>query len=138
MRNYVHAGDVMPLTAPYAVATGGGFLVGSLFAVAAAAAGSGAAVQGHTRGVFILTALSTDTGSECARVFWDDTNRRCTVSASGNPLALPRVVDERHRRPGDQVALQVAPTTTSTTRSKPSPVSPAATGPAPTPTANPS
>ena len=86
MRNYVHAGDVMPLTAPYAVATGGGFLVGSLFAVAAAAAGSGAAVQGHTRGVFILTALSTDTGSECARVFWDDTNRRCTVSASGNTL----------------------------------------------------
>ena len=40
--HYLQDGDVLNFTAPYAVASGGGFLVGSLFAVALSAAASGA------------------------------------------------------------------------------------------------
>lgn len=86
MKNFVQCGDTVTMTAPYAVASGGGFLVGALFAVAAYAAASGATVEGVTEGVFDLTALSTDTATVGAKAYWDDTNKRITTAASGNSL----------------------------------------------------
>lgn len=86
MKNYVQDGDTVTLTAPYAVASGAGMLVGSLFAVAAYAAASGAAVEGVTEGVFDLTALGTDTATVGAKAYWDDANKRITTTASGNSL----------------------------------------------------
>lgn len=86
MRNFVQEGDTVTLTAPYAVASGAGLLVGSIFAVAAAAADNAASVEAQVEGVFDLTALSTDTGSVGAKVYWDNTNKRCTVTATDNSL----------------------------------------------------
>lgn len=86
MKNFLSKGDVLKLAAPYDVAGDAGFLVGSLFAVATSTAISGASVEGIREGVFRLTALSTDTFAVGAKVYWDNTNKRCTSTASGNTL----------------------------------------------------
>jgi predicted RecA/RadA family phage recombinase len=86
MRNYIQDGTIVTLAAPYAVASGAGMLVGSLFGVATSAADNGAEVEAITRGVADITALSTDTGSVGAKVYWDNTNKRCTVTATDNSL----------------------------------------------------
>lgn len=86
MKNHVQAGDVLTLAAPYDVASGAGFLVGALFAVATSAAVSGASVEGKTTGVFDLAALSTDTAAVGAKAYWNNTNKQITTTASGNTL----------------------------------------------------
>lgn len=86
MKNTVQRGDVLTLPAPYAVASGAGMLVGALFAVATAAAAQGVDVEAVTTGVYDLAALSTDTGSYGTKVYWDDTNKRCTVTSTSNTL----------------------------------------------------
>lgn len=84
MRNYVQSGDTLPFTAPYALLSGDGLQVGTLFAVAANAAANAAQVEGKLTGVFDITALSTDTGAVGTKVYWDNTNRRVTVTAGSN------------------------------------------------------
>lgn len=86
MKNYVQTGDVLTVTAPYALASGDGCLVGSLFGVATAAAANGATAEIQTCGVFDITALSSDTGSVGAKMYWDNTNKRLTTTSSGNSL----------------------------------------------------
>ena len=86
MKNFIQRGDVVSLTAPYAVTSGDGMLVGSLFAVATTTAANGAAVEGMTQGVVRLTALGTDVGALGAKVYWDNTNKRVTVTATSNTL----------------------------------------------------
>ena len=51
MKNFVQNGDVLTLTAPYALTAGAGFKLGSIIAVATSAADSGATVEGLTTGV---------------------------------------------------------------------------------------
>ena len=82
MKNYVSKGDALTVAAPYDVASGAGMLVGTLFLVATAAALSGATVEGLRCGVVTLTALGTDTGSVGAVMYWDNTNKRLTTTAS--------------------------------------------------------
>jgi predicted RecA/RadA family phage recombinase len=84
MRNYVQTGDTVTFTAPYAVQSGDGLQVGTLFGVAANAAANGAQVEGKTSGVFDLTALATDVGSFGTKVYWDNGNRRVTVTVGSN------------------------------------------------------
>ena len=86
MKNYVQDGEVVALPAPYDVASGGGFLVGSLFAVAVNAAASGATVQGMTRGVISLSKTSAQAWTIGAKVYWDNTAKEVTTTASGNTL----------------------------------------------------
>ena len=86
MKNYTQHGNIVSLLAPYAVASGDGLLVGALFAVATSAAANGAEVEALTNGTVQITALSTDTGSVGAKVYWDNTNKRVTTTASGNTL----------------------------------------------------
>ena len=86
MKNYVQRGDVLSLTAPYAVASGGGFLVGSLFAVATSAAGNAEAVEGAMTGVYDLAKVSAQAWTVGAKIYWDDTAKACTTTSSGNTL----------------------------------------------------
>lgn len=86
MKNYIQPGDTLPLTAPYDVAAGGGMLVGSLFAVAIAAAASGGSVQGRTCGVIDLAKNSGESWTQGAKIYWDNTNKRCTTTATSNTL----------------------------------------------------
>lgn len=86
MRNYIQPGDSLAVPVPYSggVTSGQGVLVGALFGVAATDGAQNATIEVQTAGVFDLTkqpALAITAG---ARVFWDDTNRRITTTATGN------------------------------------------------------
>jgi predicted RecA/RadA family phage recombinase len=82
MKNYVQEGDTLTLIAPYALTPGQGLQVGAIFGVASSTAASGAEVEAALTGVFEITALNTDTGSVGALMYWDNTNRRLTTTAS--------------------------------------------------------
>lgn len=75
-KNYVQEGDVLTLAAPYDVASGAGAQIGSVFGVALVALLSGAVGEFARCGVFSLTALSTATGAQGAKVYWDNSNKR--------------------------------------------------------------
>ncbi len=85
MKNYVQDGEVLTLTAPYAVSSGGGALVGTnIFGVATNDVANGATGEFAVCGVYDLTALGTDTGSAGTIWYWDNTNKRLTTTSSGN------------------------------------------------------
>ncbi|RDD72144.1 DUF2190 family protein [Paracoccus versutus] len=86
MKNYVQPGATLTLTAPYAVTSGDGLLVGAIFGVAAGAAASGATVEAALTGIFDLTKIGSQAWTLGARVYWDDTNKRCTTVATDNTL----------------------------------------------------
>src|SRR6056297_96970 len=84
MKNYVQPGNTITLTAPYEVASGDGMLVGAIFGVAAGDAASGATVEAALTGVFDLTKIGSQAWTVGAKVYWDDTNKRCTTVATDN------------------------------------------------------
>lgn len=86
MRNYVQAGRQVSVPAPYDVVSGQGVLVGSLFGVAVHAAASGAAVEIVLEDVFDLAKATGAAWAVGARIYWDDTNKLCTTTASTNKL----------------------------------------------------
>lgn len=86
MKNYVQSGDLITVTAPNAVSSGQGVLVGSLFGVATCDAANGASVDIMTEGVFDITALTSDTGTVGAKMYWDNTAKRLTTTSTSNTL----------------------------------------------------
>ena len=86
MKNYVQPGATITLAAPYAVTSGDGLLVGSIFGVAAGDAASGATVEAALTGVFDLTKIGSQAWTVGAKVYWDDSNKRCTTVATDNTL----------------------------------------------------
>jgi predicted RecA/RadA family phage recombinase len=77
MINYVQEGDTLDLLAPYAVSSGDGFQVGSIFAVAHGDAENGAAVRGAAEGVFTLAKTSAQAWTVGQKIYWDNSNKRC-------------------------------------------------------------
>ena len=59
MKNYVQLGKTITLTAPYAVTSGDGLLVGSIFGVAAGNAALGEAVEAALVGVYDLKEVAS-------------------------------------------------------------------------------
>ena len=86
MKNYVQDGNVLTLTAPYDVASGAGLLVGSIFAVATAAALSGATVEAQITGVVDLAKVSAQAWTVGALIYWDNAAKNATTTASTNKL----------------------------------------------------
>lgn len=86
MKNYIQDGDVVTLTAPYNVNSGAGLLVGSIFGVAANTALSGAPVEAAVEGVFDLVKTSGQAWAQGVRVYWDDSTKAVTTTASTNKL----------------------------------------------------
>lgn len=84
MRNYIQPGDNIDVPAPYAVASGGGALIGAaLFGVAARDFASGAPGVFRTIGVFDLPkAAGAITAG--AKLYWDNTARVLTTTATSN------------------------------------------------------
>jgi predicted RecA/RadA family phage recombinase len=97
MQNYVAPGNTLTLTAPYAVTSGQGALVGATFGVAKVALALGARGPFEVVGVYDLPKDGAAIG-EGVRVYWDNTNRRCTATASTNTLigiaAIARVAGD--------------------------------------------
>jgi len=84
MRNFIQPGNSITLTAPYAVSSGQGVLVGAIFGIAAYDAALGGIVEVQTEGVFDITKEPSLAITAGARVYWDNTNRRITTTATGN------------------------------------------------------
>lgn len=85
MRNFVQRFDNVPLAVPYTtIASGQGMLVGALFAVASTDGVENQVIAAEVEGVFDLTKEPSLAISAGARVFWDNTNRRVTTTATGN------------------------------------------------------
>ena len=76
----------IPMVVPYAggIRPGQGMLVGAFFGVAAFDAAQNASVECETRGEFELPKEPALAITQGARVFWDNTNRRITTTATGN------------------------------------------------------
>lgn len=83
MTNFVQAGDTILLTAPYTVASGAAARVGKIFGVACDDIANAATGQFKTEGVFDI-AKTTGAISVGDAVFWDNTNKYLTTTASGN------------------------------------------------------
>jgi predicted RecA/RadA family phage recombinase len=86
MKTYLQSGDILTVTVPYSggVTAGQGVMVGSIFGVAQSDAAQNAQVEIVTRGVFDLPKDTSQSFTAGARIFWDNTNRRLTTTATGN------------------------------------------------------
>ena len=86
MKNFVQKGENLTLPAPYALSSGAGALVGSIFGVAAGDADNGADVDLVTEGVFEMPKVSALAISIGDKLYWDDTAKLVNKTASGNTL----------------------------------------------------
>lgn len=88
MKNYVHEGDALDLVAPVGGVTAGkGVKIGAIIAIAAVTAAAGVTFAGVVRGVIDV---DSDTGTAWAPgdiVYWDDTNKVFTKTATSNTKA---------------------------------------------------
>lgn len=86
MKNYVQPGNTVTLIAPYAVLSGEGALVGSLFGVATGDVANAVEGEFALDGVFKL-AKATGAGTaiaQGAKAYWDNAAKKVTGVASGN------------------------------------------------------
>lgn len=75
--NFYQDGEVLPFTMPYAVNSGGGVQVGSIFGVATSTYGSGDTGQVAVCGVWSLAKTSAQAWTEGQKIYWDNSNKRC-------------------------------------------------------------
>jgi predicted RecA/RadA family phage recombinase len=85
--NFVQPGDIVEFTMPEDVTTGRGVLIGALVGVALVTAASGARANVALSGVFNVTKTSAEAWAEGAAVYWDDTAKEFTTTATDNTLA---------------------------------------------------
>lgn len=86
MKNYVQHGENVDITAPYAVSSGGGVLVGALFGVAIVDIANGAVGTIATEGVYDLAA-ATGAGTNAAqgaKAYWDNSAKKVTPVDTNN------------------------------------------------------
>ncbi len=86
-KNYVQPGKTITAPAPYDRLSGQAALIGNLVCVATADVLSGEETEWDTEGVFDLTKVGSQAWATIgAVVYWDNTNKRFTTTASGNTL----------------------------------------------------
>lgn len=88
MKNFIQDGDTLTVTAPYALSSGQGCLVGSIFGVACSDALISTEVEIKTGGVFDLVKAGTQAWTVGARIYWDDTAKNCTTNAAAGANKL--------------------------------------------------
>lgn len=87
MKNYVQEGCTLTMTAPAGgVVSGSAYLIGGLIVVAQISAAEGQPFEGATEGVFDLPKADSQAWVEGAKVYWDNTNKVCTTTATSNTL----------------------------------------------------
>lgn len=85
-RNFVQPGETITLPAPRALASGDGFMVGAIMAVALTAAAQGAPVEGRRVGVFDVAKATGQAWIAGQKVYWDATANVATTTAGSNVL----------------------------------------------------
>jgi predicted RecA/RadA family phage recombinase len=86
MDTFVQPGHQVSVPAPANVTSGQGVLVGSLFGVAGHDALSGADVELALEGVYRMAKATGAAWTVGARLYWDDTAKNLTTTASTNKL----------------------------------------------------
>jgi len=86
MKNYVQPGNTITLTAPYAVTSGDGLLVGAIFGVAAGTAILGDPVETAVEGVYALKKVASQAWAAGDRIYWDNTAKQTTKTLTSNTL----------------------------------------------------
>lgn len=84
--NYIQPGDTVDLPAPADVEAGDGALIGSLYGVAQRNLASGEIGPFKTTGVYSLPKTSAQAWLAGAKVYWDNTAKNCTTTATDNTL----------------------------------------------------
>ena len=83
-RNYIAKGQHFDYTASAAVASGDVVLMGDMVGVSLRALAAGETGPVRTDGVFSVPKLSTDVMAQGAQVYWDNTGKRMTLTATSN------------------------------------------------------
>lgn len=81
---YIQPGDVLDVTAPYALTPGDGCLVGNLFGVSLDTSANGTAARMATEGVFDIAKTAAQTFAQGALVYWDNAAKSVTSVTTGN------------------------------------------------------
>jgi predicted RecA/RadA family phage recombinase len=85
VKNFIQPGNTLTLTAPSGgVVSGSAYLIGSLFVVASGSADAGEPFEGVRVGAFTLPKATGQTWTEGAALYWDDTAKVCTTTATSN------------------------------------------------------
>ena len=92
MKNYVQPGNAITLTASYAVSSGDGLLVGSIFGVATGSAALGESVEAALTGVYDLKKVASQAWAAGDKVYWDNTAKEATKTTTSNTLIGVAVV----------------------------------------------
>ncbi len=87
-KNYIQPGEVLDyVVAGTSITSGSGVLIGTKLGVALKDGAVGDTIAAAVKGVYSLPKLSTDAPAQGAALYWDNTNKRLTTTASGNTLA---------------------------------------------------
>lgn len=87
MQNKIKPGNVLTFTAPAGgVVSGTAYLIGTLLVVATNDADAGDEFEGDRAGVFDLPKTAGQAWTEGALVYWDNTAKSLTTTATGNTL----------------------------------------------------
>ena len=88
-KNYVQEGDVIDYVnaSGSTITSGTAVLIGARLGVALADIANCATGSVQVEGVFTVTKLGTDVVAAGALLYWDNTNKRLTTTASGNTLS---------------------------------------------------
>ena len=86
MKNFIKEAETLTVISPYAVASGDGVLVGSIFGVAQTSAAINTEVEICRIGQVTLKAKNADTATQGAKAYWDNTNREITTTSAGMVL----------------------------------------------------
>ncbi|MDT3335661.1 DUF2190 family protein [Shewanella sp. SP1S1-7] len=84
MKNYVQDGKTISFTPTAAVASGEAVLLATLLVVAIGAIAANTLGEGVTEGVFELPKKSTDVVALGVDLYWDDTEKELTTTATDN------------------------------------------------------
>lgn len=84
MKNYIQPGENITVDSPADVLSGAGVAVGNLFGVANGDAQTGKPVVLSTVGVFDLPKTTANDITVGAALYWNDTAKEVTTTASGN------------------------------------------------------
>jgi predicted RecA/RadA family phage recombinase len=83
MKNFVQNGKTIEVTLAAAILSGAAMLIGALVGVAVTSGGIGDVVAFELEGVFTLP-KAVGAVSQGAVLYWDDTAKNVTTTASGN------------------------------------------------------
>lgn len=86
MKGFVQAGDTITVTAPAAVLSGRGVLLGSLFGIAISDAASGAQVTIYTEGIVDMLKVDSQAWTVGQLIYWDAAAGAATNVVGTNKL----------------------------------------------------